>query len=817
MIKSAKRYMSKMMAKTANRVDFTRVIERIANSSQGRPHLERYAALPLDWENADDISTLAVDLTMAQLEAEHAPDTTQVERAEIEDLISNIQIRYDRELHLKAAAAVRVVFDHLFDHSANPDLPFTSPDGRDLHHIETLKNYRNDGLGVLYLINHNSHLDEFIFNSLMQDLGLGLPVFAAGQNMMAIESVAKVLMIGSYVVLRKSASRHQLAALYNYCSALSRLGAQQGIFLEAWRGGARTRDGSLRYPKRLVAVRGAIDTDRDLVIQPVALSYSVVPEDLMMCARKSGKTWFNGVSLMKTLLNFPLHPRTCLWRASENLYSRCRVSFPEPMLLSTLKGQWQQDKRGTEFDEFVALNAITQIARTKKIMASQLTARALTNAKRNHQADLDKAAEEEMATIKAYHAQHFRQPPDFEDFILNNDTTAIVNDGITTLTKRGILNRWSKDSLKLPAVQDEIGLSYYATHGDRRLYSPTADQNIVVVGAGNWGFALSNLVAQRLLEDKTYDNASITIYDPRKKLVRHMGKERLGPGRFKDMRLKKNVFVTHDTASAFRKASEVIIASKPERFEAQVREIIDTSEQQMKLIIATRGFIPGTTLLPFHLVQNLLLEYRRTDIDVLTLAGPLETDDLVETGKVSGILAGPPQFLREVADLFIKPEDNPFLSTDPIGVQSADILARVYALSVNIMAACTEGKPGVILGRLYAQASDEARSLTLAMGASPDTFTAGSIPWTASFVALAAEGPLKEMGEKLGEAAKKGKKPDSRLNKLKARWQKGTKKIQVLTDMEAALACGEQRGVELSLLRQAYDVVINRQIPPEEE
>lgn len=805
MIKTVKRYLTGMAASAANRVDFVRLIDRIAASSAGLPHLERYGGLPLDWENAESISALAVDLTMAQL----ARENIRADRAEIEKLISEIQIRYDRERHLKAAAAFRVVFDHLFDH-ANPDRPFTSPDGRDLKHIPALRKHREQGLGVLYLINHNSHLDEFIFNSLMQDLGMGLPVFAAGQNMMAIQSIARVLMIGSYVVLRKGASRHQLAALYNYCSALSRKGAQQGIFLEAWRGGARTRDGSLRYPKRLVAVRGAIDTDRDLVIQPVALSYSVVPEDLMMCARKSGKTWMNGVSFLKTLLSFPLHPKTCLWRAAENLYSRCRVSFPEPMLLSQLKQEWQQDKRGTELDEFVTLKAITRIARTKKIMASQLTARALTGARRNRTPDLKKAVEEEMATIKAYHAQAFRQPPDFEDFILNNDSGQIVEDGVRTLKKRRVLGRWGRDGLGLPAVQNEIGLGYYATHGDRRLYSPTADQNIVVVGAGNWGFALSNLVAQRLLEDKAYDNASITIYDARKKLVRHMGRERLGPGRFKDMRLKKNVFVTHDTASAFRKASEVIIASKPETFESQIREIIETSEQHMKIIIATRGFIPDSTLLPFHLVQNLLLEYRRTDVDVLTLAGPLETDDLVETGKVSGILAGPQRFLSEVADLFVKPEDNPVLSTDPIGVQAADILARVYAFCVNIMAACTQGKKGVVLGRLFAQASDEARSLTLAMGASPETFTAGSIPWTATFVALASDGPLREMGEKLGEDARKGKNRDGRLGKLTTRWRRGTPKLQVLSDMDAALACGEQRGVDLPLLRQARHVITHR-------
>ncbi len=255
-----------------------------------------------------------------------------------------------------------------------------------------------------------------------------------------------------------------------------------------------------------------------------------------------------------------------------------------------------------------------------------------------------------------------------------------------------MLSRWTKDSLGFPSVHNEIGLSYYATQGDRRLYSPTADQNIVVVGAGNWGFVLADLVAGRLLENKAYSNASITIYDPRKKMVRHMGKERLGPGRFKDKPLKKNIFVTHDQASAFRKASEVIVAVKPEIFESQMREIISVSEQHLKIIIATRGFVPNTTLLPFHMAQNLLVEYERTDMDVLTLAGPLETDDLIETQALSGIIAGPGRSSEELAALIFGPDQTPLLSTDPIGVQAADILARIYALCVNIMMTCTEGK-----------------------------------------------------------------------------------------------------------------------------
>ena len=312
-----KKWLGIALAKGVNRINFLKLTEKLANSSDGLPWLDRFKALPASWENADEVCELAVDLTLEQLSRENSP----ADRSEIKELIDQIAIQYDRRAHEHTAAAIGLVFSHLFEHQS-PDLLFTSPDGRDLEHLDSLKSYREQGLGVVYLINHSSHLDEFLVDIVWQILSMGLPVFAAGQNMMSIPSIAELLMTGSYVVLRQGANRHQMAALYNYCSAISRAGAQQGIFLEAWRGGARTRDGSLRYPKRLVTLQGAIDVDRDVVIQPISLSYSVVPEDRMMCSKKSAWSWIRGMGFWKTLAGIPFHPRTFFWRSLENIYGR---------------------------------------------------------------------------------------------------------------------------------------------------------------------------------------------------------------------------------------------------------------------------------------------------------------------------------------------------------------------------------------------------------------------------------------------------------------------------------------------------------------
>ncbi|MBI9091985.1 MAG: 1-acyl-sn-glycerol-3-phosphate acyltransferase [Desulfobacterium sp.] len=792
-----KKSFSRLVAATINRISFVDIAEKIANSEPGTPFLDRYKKLPEDWQNTEEINRIAVDLTMEQLKNEGEA----VPRSEIEALIDEIAIRYNRKLHEDTASSLGVAFDQVFDHQ-NPDLPFTSPDKRELQHIEKLREYREKGLGVVYLINHSSHLDEFLVDLMWQNLGLGLPVFAAGQNMMVIKSIEKVLMTGSYVVLRQGASRHQVAALCNYCSALSRAGAQQGIFLEAWRGGARTRDGSLRYPKRLVTLKGAINVEEDVVIQPVALSYSAVPEDLMMCSRKSGMSWLRGMGLFKTLANIPLHPKTFLWRSAENLYGRAYVTVPPPMLLSELKEAHAKDKTGISLDEFVALSSIKEIARNKKIMASQVTARGLVLAKKQGSGDLGAAVASEIQAIKEYHVETFGEAPEFEDYITNNTVEAVVTDGLKTLKRRGVLKLFGKDYSGLPAVKDEIALSYYATHGDRRLYSPTADLNIVVVGAGNWGFAIASLIGNRMLDNKKYNNASITIFDARKDVAKHMGRNRQGPGRFKDKMLPKNIFVTCDHPSAFRKASEVIVASKPETFEQDIRNILKISEQPLKLTVATRGFIPGMNCIPFTAVRRLISEYHRDDVEILTLAGPVSPGDVADPKEINGILAGPRDVIRQISDMFDPHPKRPLLSDDPLGVQAADILSRVYAIWVNFMTASKRITQAPETGYLMAAISKEVSDLSMALGANKETFTAGSIAWNATFVAVCLEGIWHDFGKKAGLAVKKGKDPKSVVEKLNRQWTEEGNKLQSLTDIKEALACAEKLGIDMPVLRE---------------
>ncbi|MDR2455203.1 MAG: 1-acyl-sn-glycerol-3-phosphate acyltransferase, partial [Deltaproteobacteria bacterium] len=227
----------------AKRVDFVKIAERLGSLEPGKSFAEKRLTGP-SFDDQKAIARLAVDLT----ERAFLEQGTPVNRHEIVSHVDLIRCRYDYELHLKAKAACRNIIGHIFE-SRDEDHLMTSEDLRELRHLEPLRKAQEEGRGVIYLINHTSHFDEFIFDVFLEQNALSMPLFAAGQNMMATASLASLFMLGSYVIIRKGASRAYLSSLFHYCQALAEMGKPQGIFLEAWSGGARTRDGSLRYPR----------------------------------------------------------------------------------------------------------------------------------------------------------------------------------------------------------------------------------------------------------------------------------------------------------------------------------------------------------------------------------------------------------------------------------------------------------------------------------------------------------------------------------------------------------------------------------------
>lgn len=793
------------------RIDFLDKFMKIGALEESKVWAEKMGDLPNTWLNHDQMKQRAVELTLAEREAMGKP----AERERVEQLVEAIACWYDHEVYTKGGVTIPFLLDNLFVHH-QPIPHFVSPDQRELKHLDKLKAYREQGLGVVYLCNHSSHFDEFLVDDLFALTGIGLPLFAAGANMMAIKSFEKVLMTGSYVVQRRGGDKLYLATLHNYCRVVSELGGQQGIFLEAWLGGARSRDGSLRYPRRLVTLRGAIASETDVVIQPVAISYAAVPEDLPLAQRASGLSWVRGMNPLMTILRMFTGPKRGFWRSMKDIYGRAYVTMPPPKLLSELRQEHQADPAGLNLDEFVALDAIRQIARTKKVMASQIVARGLMRARRRNQSDLNQAVQDELAKANQYHETTFGHPPDLEDFITENPIEKVVSDGLSTLRRRKVLARWGKDPDGLPRVLSEAGLAFYATHGDRRLYSPTAKENIVVVGAGDWGFAFASLIGNRILEDKRYLNASLTLFDSRPEVATEMGVHRSPPGRFKEYRLPKNVFVTSDAPTAFRKASEVIMAVAPQFFAELAGQVVKYAEGDLRFIVATSGFDPDSNRLPIQVLSDLAAKRPGRKMEVYTLSGPVTEVDLVKQRQAMGVLAGPVSGLAEMAGMLTLPPVTVTTSDDPVGVQLTSTLARIYTLWGGFLQSTRALKGSAQLGHYIARVSSEASRLARAMGGKSATFGPDSPAWIATLIYHGLSGPSLEFGRRLGTRGRRKKDLPSEAAKLHQQAEEDNIPLSAYTDLRSAYMVSQEKKLELPILAEAFNTIYEGREKPEE-
>ena len=247
-----KRWSRKPLQAAVNRIDFLKIYERLSQLEPGRSQVERKGPPKPAFPDQEDIILHTVELTKSEMAAKGQRYSDQ----EIEDYARSISCKYDHDLHTTARAGTYNGLLHLFDHQS-PDHIFLSKDRRELKHFDTLRKAREDGVGVIYLVNHSTHFDEFIADVVLDQLDIELPLFAAGSNMMVTPTVESVLMIGSYLIIRRGCDQDLSGHIVELLPKPCPIWASNRAF--SWRpgaAGARTRDGSLRYPRRLVTLAG---------------------------------------------------------------------------------------------------------------------------------------------------------------------------------------------------------------------------------------------------------------------------------------------------------------------------------------------------------------------------------------------------------------------------------------------------------------------------------------------------------------------------------------------------------------------------------
>ena len=153
----------------------------------------------------------------------------------------------------------------------------------DKHGLQIFKDYlqkqQQDGVGVVFLPTHKSHIDYLVLSFVAALNDIPVPIIAAGDNL-NFPIVGALFQYSGAFFMRRALGGDTLyrAILEGYVDEVLRSGSTLEFFIE----GGRSRDGTILPPKYglLTVILDAVKTNRlkDVVLVPIAVDYDHCPD-----------------------------------------------------------------------------------------------------------------------------------------------------------------------------------------------------------------------------------------------------------------------------------------------------------------------------------------------------------------------------------------------------------------------------------------------------------------------------------------------------------------------------------------------------------
>lgn len=724
----------------------------------------------------DNESLRARALKLAEI---HDPKS---DRFELETSLSELSVLYDAEDFRRTACLMTYLTSRLFrDISKGP-----SDEIRDkILHFQGPK---------FFFVNHSSYFDYIHAANVAERLGLPTPITHVTGSVTS-GWAAKWLKGFRTLKVRKTLSPVAHRAYSWFSAALAEKNELQILYARTSRYTVRSRDGILREPYVPHAVLSGVKATGKALVIPISISYSVIPDDSYLTA-----PWFFPVLSMFTGNRIGVAPFVLGLRSPEKILGKIEgvfgdvsVGFGEPFELAHDNNLSLQR---------ISHRAIEEIAKNKMIHPSHLVAKAIHGQDKIDLKTLRERFRQEVDNTTTFFNTRYRKPPPLHPLIIS-DIPQSVNLGLRILSKRGAIS--SSVIHRTYSTKNESLLSFYSYHADRRIYPLRGRNTLTVINAGAWGYTLALLIGRNLLKKDELSEHSLILYDSREEIIEKLTVEGKHPFVFKDISLPRSVRPEADLIAAVGDTSLILIVTPSKYFYSTMTKVVELAPDGSDLVIATKGFIPETGLLPCQTVRE-ELERLGKKMRVSALSGANLAHEIVLGG------AGVTQIACEDYETFerMKPliDTNLFRlvhSKDVVGTTLAAALKNVYAIGYGIL----EGSklaPENFLATYATLVTSEIRNYGSLLGASPETFDAESQVWMADLLATCRGGRSASFGRDLAQIDEKQGKP----RPAKALLEQYRKKKIAVEGFEAsrfAQRIATQRGFHPLILGEIYSIL----------
>ncbi len=647
---------------------------------------------------------------------------------------------------------------------------------------------------LFFFVGHTSYFDYVLAADLVRRIGLPAPVMHVSgsvcrnwghQWLMGLRALASP----------KTFTPVKHRAYSWFCAALAEAQEPQVLFTRTSRYTVRSRDGILREPYAPQGIVAAVRTTGKALVIPVAVSYSIVPEDKYLASD----------AVFPLLSMFPRARTTALklWtgvgkpdrvlKGLAGIFSDVSVNLGEPIEVS-------------DDDSFtlqrISQRAIEEIARNKLVQPSQLVAKAMSQYGRLTPQEMREAIEREIDHTKAFFVTRYRKEPPFHP-LLTTDMGAAVRQGIRDLTQRRAIERCL--FRKAYAPSNESLLQFYGYHADRRIYPLRGRNTMAVINAGVWGYTLALHIGKNMLAKEELSEHSLVLYDSREDLIEKLTVEGRHPWLFRDIPLPRSVRPEADLRAAVGDTSLILLVTPSKYFYSTMVKVLEVAPDRSDLVIATKGFIPETGLLPCDTVYNEMQRIGKR-MRVSVISGANLAHEVVEGGAcVTQIACEEAESFERLRMLVETRRFRAVYSNDVVGTAISAALKNVYAIGYGILEG-SKRAPENFLATYSTLVTAEIRTFGMMLGAQPETFDAESQGWMADLLATCRGGRSSQFGRDLAVRDEKhGKARPARY--VLEQYRKKKIAVEGFEACRFARRIASQRGFHPPILGEIYAIL----------
>ncbi len=704
------------------------------------------------------------------------------DRSDLEAALYRHDVITDPEDFPRIAPMLLFLADKLFSDASYPV-------SREL--LEEITSY--DG-PVFYFVGHTSYFDYMLMAGLFHRLGLPPPVNHVAGNINK-GRLAGWLSGIRRLELPKSFSTIGHRAYSWFTAALAEVLESQVLYTRTSRYTVRARDGILREPYVPHGLIAAIKTTGKALVVPVAISYSAIPEDRYLAAA----SLFPNASLLPRHWTYfipyalGLGKADRFFRALDGAFGEVSVDLGRPFELKHDESLTQQR---------ISHRAIEEVARNKLIHPSHLVAKALQGVDRVDRDTLRELVEKEVENTAAFFQSRYHREPPFHP-IIKADLPQAIRRGTKVLAERKAITPSLFHRKFSP--RDSSVLQFYGYLADRRIYPLSGRNTMTVVNAGVWGYTLALLIGKNLLKSEELAEHSLVLYDSREDLIEKLTVEGKHPWHFKDIPLPRSVRPEADLRAAVGDTSLVLVVTPSKYFHSTIIRILELAPENSDLVIATKGFIPETGLLPCQTAQA-EMERMGKKMRLAFLAGANLAHEIAEGGAgVTQIACENVETFERLRLLLETSRFRAVYSPDVVGSTISAALKNVYAIGYGILEGSKQ-VPENFLATYSTLATAEIRQFGLLLGAYPETFDAESQVWMADLLATCRGGRSARFGRDLAAMDEKNPKNlPARI--LLEQYRKKKLAIEGFEASRFAHRMATQRGFHPPILGEIYSIL----------